>query len=57
LTLELISIDASQAGAKGALLVDEAVNRVLVNECGRVAELVFEEVKEMLPVSAAVKHA
>jgi hypothetical protein len=50
-------MDASQAGAKGALLVDEAVNRVLVNECGRVAELVFEEVKEMLPVSAAVKHA
>jgi hypothetical protein len=27
--------------------VKECVNRVMVNECGRVAELVFEQVKSL----------
>lgn len=37
--------------------VKECLNRVLVNECGRVAELVFEQVKDIHPQRQAVKQA
>ena len=39
------------------LSVDESVERVLENECGRVADLVFEKVKNLPTKQAAIETA
>lgn len=43
LTLELLTCN------KEYIDVNDCFNRVMANECGRVAELVFESVKNIFP--------